>query len=76
MIAAIIIFFFSLFEKKKTLLFSFYFFLGLLRKNNDNCCHNPSLGLVTKARTYKGVRQERSPGVTSHASGVYESVKE
>ncbi len=30
---------------------------------------NPSLGLVTKARAYKGVGQEGSPGVTSHALG-------
>jgi hypothetical protein len=30
-------------------------------------CYNPSLGLATKARAYKGVDQEGSPGVTSHA---------
>ncbi len=32
------------------------------------CC-NPSLGLTTKARACKGVGQEGSPGVTSHALG-------
>ncbi len=30
-------------------------------------CHNPSLGLTTKARAYKGASQEGSPGVTSYA---------
>jgi hypothetical protein len=30
-------------------------------------CRNPSLGLVTKARACKGVGQEGSPWVTSHA---------
>jgi hypothetical protein len=29
-------------------------------------CRNPNLGLVTKARAYKGACQEVSPGVTSH----------
>jgi hypothetical protein len=28
--------------------------------------HNPSLGLTTKARAYKGAGQEGSPGVISH----------
>jgi hypothetical protein len=32
-------------------------------------CHNPSLGLATKARTCKVVGQEGSPGVTFHAPG-------
>jgi hypothetical protein len=32
-------------------------------------CWNPSLGLVTKASACKGVGQERSPGVPSHALG-------
>ncbi len=31
--------------------------------------HNPSFGLVTKARACKGVGQKGSPGVTSHAPG-------
>jgi hypothetical protein len=35
---------------------------------NYNCC-NPSLGLATKAKTYKGAGQEGSLGVTSHAHG-------
>jgi len=30
-------------------------------------CHNPSLGLTTKARACKVVGQEGSLGVTSHA---------
>jgi len=30
-------------------------------------CHNPNLGLATKARVCKGVGQERSLGVTFHA---------
>jgi hypothetical protein len=32
-------------------------------------CHNPNLGLTTKARAYKGAGQEGSPRVTSHAPG-------
>jgi hypothetical protein len=32
-------------------------------------CHNPSLGLATKARVCKGAGQEGSPWVTSHAPG-------
>jgi hypothetical protein len=32
-------------------------------------CHNPSLGLATKARACKGASQEGSPGITSHAHG-------
>jgi hypothetical protein len=36
---------------------------------NKEVCHNPSLGLVTKARACKGANQEGSPGVTSHAPG-------
>ncbi len=32
-------------------------------------CHNPSLGLMTKARACKGAGQKRSPGVASHALG-------
>jgi hypothetical protein len=32
-------------------------------------CHNPSLGLVTKAKACKGAGQKGSPGVTSHAFG-------
>jgi hypothetical protein len=36
---------------------------------NEHCCHNPNLGLATKARACKGAGQEGSPGVTSHAPG-------
>jgi len=32
-------------------------------------CHNPNLGLATKARVYKVVGQEGSLGVMSHALG-------
>jgi hypothetical protein len=32
-------------------------------------CRNPSLGLVTNARAYKGAGQKGSPRVTSHAPG-------
>jgi len=40
-------------------------------------CHNPNLGLVTKAKACKGAGQEGSPKVTSHAStsvGVWEGM--
>ncbi len=39
-------------------------------------CRNPSLGLATKTKAYKGAGQKRSPGVTIHALGrlrVWES---
>jgi hypothetical protein len=37
---------------------------------NTTCSsHNPSLGLVTKARACKGIGQKGSPGITSHAPG-------
>jgi hypothetical protein len=32
-------------------------------------CHNPSLGLATKAKACEGADQEWNPGVTFHASG-------
>jgi hypothetical protein len=35
----------------------------------NQSCYNPSLGLATKARAYKGVVQEGSLGITSHAPG-------
>ncbi len=35
-------------------------------------CHNPSLGLMIKARVYKGVGQEGSSGVTSDTPGSVE----
>jgi len=38
-----------------------------LMQGHNNYCHNPSLGLATKARVYKGAIQEGSLGVTSHA---------
>ncbi len=30
-------------------------------------CHNPSLGLTTNVKVYKGAGQEGNPGVTFHA---------
>jgi hypothetical protein len=33
-------------------------------------CHNPNLGLVTKARTWKGAGQECNPRVTFTLIGV------
>ncbi len=36
---------------------------------NVNHCWNPSLGLMTKAKTCKGAGQEWSSGVTFHAPG-------
>jgi len=41
----------------------------------DNC-RNPSLGLATKARVYKGASQEESPGSHLMLSGVQKSVRE
>jgi hypothetical protein len=35
-------------------------------------CHNPSPGLVIKARVCKGAGQERSPGIASHVPGSVE----
>jgi hypothetical protein len=32
-------------------------------------CHNPNLGLATKAKAYKGASQEGTLRVTSHAPG-------
>jgi hypothetical protein len=37
-------------------------------------CHNPSLGLATKARACKVAGQEGSPGVTSHAMGILQGI--
>jgi hypothetical protein len=39
-------------------------------------CRNPSLGLTTKVRGYKGAGQEEDPGVTSHALRSAKSVRE
>jgi len=39
-------------------------------------CRNPSLGLATKARACKGVSQERSLRVTSHALRILEECEE
>jgi hypothetical protein len=32
-------------------------------------CHNPSFGLMTKARACKGAGEKGSPGITSHVLG-------
>ncbi len=42
--------------------FCFYYLPNIKSK-----CHNPSLGLATKARAYKVVNQEGSSGVMPHA---------
>jgi hypothetical protein len=39
----------------------------LTSSSNGGECHNPSLGIATKVRPYKGASQEGSPGITSHA---------
>ncbi len=39
-------------------------------------CHNPSLGLATKAKGWKVAGQEGDLGVTSHALGSAKSVRE
>jgi hypothetical protein len=39
------------------------------RTSDKQICHNPNLGLTTKARAYKVVGQEGSPGITPHAPG-------
>jgi hypothetical protein len=39
-------------------------------------CHDPSLGLTTKARTWKGASRECSMGVTFTLLGMWESVRE
>jgi len=42
-------------------------------------CHNPSLGLATKARACEGVGQKGSLGITFYAPGsvgVWENVRE
>jgi hypothetical protein len=37
--------------------------------SSDWLCCNPSLGLTTKAKAYKGTSQKWSPGVTFHVPG-------
>jgi hypothetical protein len=39
-------------------------------------CHNPNLGLATKARACKVLGQEGGPEITSHAPGSAKSVRE
>jgi hypothetical protein len=36
---------------------------------NSHKCHNPNLGLTTKAKACKGASQEQSPKATFHAPG-------
>jgi hypothetical protein len=45
----------------------FRLILNFLHLRKHFLCHNPSLGLVTKVRACRGVGQEGSLGVTSHA---------
>jgi hypothetical protein len=42
---------------------------------NHRLCHNPSLGLMTKARGYKVAGQEGGSRVTSHAPENAKSAK-
>jgi hypothetical protein len=37
--------------------------------SNEGECRNPSIGLTTKVRAYKGANQEWSLGITFHALG-------
>jgi hypothetical protein len=41
--------------------------IKLEEQNDDNSCRNLNLKVATKARACKGVSQEGSPRVTSHA---------
>jgi hypothetical protein len=45
------------FEKQNLYILNFLFIF------NDSICHNPNLGLATKARACKGAGQKRSPGM-------------
>jgi hypothetical protein len=42
----------------------------------DFWCHDPSLGLMTKARAWKGVGWEFNLGITFTLLGMWESMKE
>jgi hypothetical protein len=63
MVSTIVFFNFSFLSQSTILLF----FHGSLYWNT--WCHNPSLGLVTKARVCKVASQERSIGITYSAPG-------
>jgi len=39
-------------------------------------CHDPNLGLATKARAWKGVSQKSNKGITFTFLGVRKSVRE
>jgi hypothetical protein len=52
------------------------FKLCVLFDTTQDSCRNSNLRLMTKARGYKVVGQERDPEVTSHASGSAKNVKE
>jgi hypothetical protein len=43
--------------------------LNMSLSTSHHLCPNPSLGLMTKVRACKGVGQEGSLGITSHAPG-------
>ncbi len=43
---------------------------------SHNFCHNPSLGLVTKAKAWKGVNQKCNLGVKFTLLGMQKSVRE
>ncbi len=44
--------------------------INKLKKDGHHYCHNPNLGLMTKARACKVAGQEGSLGVTSHAPRI------
>ncbi len=43
--------------------------VALGKKLEQYECHNPSLGITTKTRVYKGVGQESSSRITFHVPG-------
>jgi len=53
---------------------NYHQFMNSLTKK-DPFCHNPTLGLTTKARAWKVAGQEGSPWLTSHISRSAKSVK-
>jgi hypothetical protein len=55
--------FFSFFDGFNIFWYSFTFTII----SSKVTCRNPSLGLATKAKTYKGVNQKWNPRVTFHA---------
>jgi hypothetical protein len=46
------------------------------KDNSDERCHNPSLGLATKARGLQGCGPRGRPRITSHAPESAKTVRE